>query len=155
MRTRPHILIADFERRVLRPLDFAYYGFALYYLWHRAWLVGVVLLLLSLGTGAIGQALPHRKRETRAELAMGTILPPEIEGEISDEDSNALGRALFKTCTLVCLTGAIILGHESWRWYWIFLTMVFAWPVSLFGFLAVTVGPIRIVQNFRRMHRLY
>jgi hypothetical protein len=136
-------------------LDFAFYGVALYYLWHHAWLLGAVILLLSFGVGAIGQSLPHRKHETTSELAAGTTFGNEFQGEISDEDSNALGRALFKTCTLVSVTAAVILGHESWRWYWILLTLAIGWPISLAAFLTLTVGPIDIVQNVRREHRLY
>jgi hypothetical protein len=155
MRAQPHTLIASFERRILRTLDFAFYAAALYYFWHRSWMFGIAILILSLGVGMIGQGLPHRKHETRSELATGNILAGGSEDEISEEDSSSLGRSLFKTCTLVCLTVAIILGHEGWRWYWIFLTVAAGWPISFCSFLALTVGPIRIVQNMRSMHRLY
>lgn len=155
MKSQPHILLSSFEQRILRPLDFVFCGVALYYFWHHSWLLGAVILLLSLGTGAIGQGLPHRKHETTSELTTGTIFAGEFQGEISDEDSNALGRALFKACTLVSMTAALILGHESWKWYWILLASIAFWPMSLLAFLILTVGPINIVQNIRQKRRLY
>jgi hypothetical protein len=155
MKAQPHLLLSRFERLILRPLNFAFYGVALYYFWHRAWLLGVLTLFLSLGTGAIGQNLPHRKHETTSELATGTIFASEFQGEISNEDSLSLGKALFKTSTLLCVTMAIILGHEGWRWFWILPTLIAVWPLSFAAFLTLTVGPIKIVQNMRHLHRLY
>jgi hypothetical protein len=155
MKSQPHALLSKFERRILRTLDFAFYGAALYYLWHRAWLFGALILLLSLGVGVIGQGLPHRKHETLSELATGKTFPGAFEGEISNEDSLALGIASFKTCTLISVTAAIIFAHEHWRWYWNLLTLAALWPTSFAGFLILTVGPISIVQNMRRYHRLY
>lgn len=154
MKSQPHALLSRFERRVLRPLDFVFYGAAAYYLWHRAWLFGVLMLLLSLVVGVIGQGLPHRKHETVAELAAGTTFAGGYEGELSAEDSYALSKALFKTCTLIIVTAATIFAHEHWRWYWNLLTVAALWPTSFTGFLILTVGPIRMVQMMRRNQRV-
>jgi hypothetical protein len=155
MKIQPNALLSRFERLILRTLDFGFYGAALYYLWHRAWVLGVLILLLSFGTGAIGQSLPHRKQETYSELAAGATLASGPQGEISNEDSLSLGSALFKTSTLLCVTLAFILGHEGLRWFWILLVLIALWPLSFAAFLTLTVGPIRIVQNMKRHHRLY
>jgi hypothetical protein len=151
----PHVLLSRFERRILRTLAFAYYGAALYYFWHRAWLFGALIFFLSFGVGAIGQSLPHRKHETTSELASGTTLAGEFHGEISNEDSYGLGKAIFKTCALLYVTAWQVLWHGNWKWYSILLMLAAFWPLSFAAFLIVTVGPIDIVRNARTQHRLY
>lgn len=153
MRSRPHILIANFERRILRPLYFAYCAVALYYLWRHAWALGIAILILSLMVGGIGQGLPHRKHETLSELARGTISGGGIEGELSLEDGRALSAACLATFILVDLTTLIILLHEGWRWYWILLALVATWPLFLVVFLLLVTGPLSILRVFSRGQR--
>ena len=155
MKSRPHIFLRRFERRILRPLDFAFYAAALYYLWHHAWFLGIAVLILSLGVGAIGRGLPHRRHETPSEITTGTTFASEFQGEISDDDSCALGRAFFKTCTLASVTAVIVLWHENLRWYWILLAIIAVWPILHVIFLSLTIGLLKVVQNVRRTHRLY
>jgi len=155
MKSQPHIFLGRFERRILRSLDIAFYAVALYYFWHHAWVLGIAILILSLGVGAIGKRLPHRKHETRSEIRTGTTFAGDFQGEITDDDSCALGRAFFKTCTLISVTTLIVLWHENLRWYWIILAVIAVWPVLHVIFYSLTVGPLKIVQNIRRMHRLY
>ena len=153
VKSQPHIVIANFERRVLRPLYFAYFAVALYYLWHRAWVLGIAIFVLSLAVGAIGQGLPHRKHETLSELSGGTTFAGGFEGELSLDDGGALSRACVWTIVLVSVTAPIILWHEGWRWYWILLAFVIAWPLLLIGFVSLAAGPLNILRVLWRRRR--
>jgi hypothetical protein len=153
MSSQPHIVIANFERRILRPLNFAYYAVALYYFWHHAWVLGIAILILSFGVGGIGQGLPHRKHETVSELAGGAIFAGGSEGELSLEDGRALSAACLGTFMLVDLTALVILWHEGWRWYWILLALVATWPLFLVGFLFLVMGPLNILRVYWRGRR--
>jgi hypothetical protein len=153
MRSQPHIHIANFERRILWPLNFAYCAVALHYLWHHAWVLGIAIFVLSLGVGAIGQGLPHRKHETLSELARGAILAGGPEGDLSLEDGRALSGACLGTIILVDLTTLIILWHEGWRWYWILLALAAIWPLFLVVFLSLAIGPLNILRVFWRRRR--
>jgi hypothetical protein len=153
VKSQPHILIANFERRVLRPLNFTYCAVALYYLWHRAWILGIAIFVLSLAVGAIGQGLPHRKHETLSELAGGSTFADGFAGELSLDDGGALSRACVYTILLLNVTASIILWHEGWRWYWILLALVVAWPLLLIAFMSLAAGPLDILRVWWRKRR--
>ena len=53
------------------------------------------MVILWFFVGAVGQALPHRKHQTVAELASG-IRPTIDNGELSNEISFSLERAMYR-----------------------------------------------------------
>ncbi len=86
-----------------------------FYLWHRAWLLAFLMVVLWFISGAIGQALPHRKRQTGAELASGE--PVAItDSDLSDEDAFGLAKAIQRTAVMVGVAAFFIAWHD-WRWY--------------------------------------
>jgi hypothetical protein len=148
MRSQPHIVVANFERRVLRSLNLAYYAMALYDFWHHWWISGLAILILSLGLGAIGQGLPHRKRETASELATGGTIERGLKGELSLEDSGALSKAFLFTDFLVCVSTPVVLSHSGWTWYWIILAMAAELPLLPLAFGLLAVGPLDTLRLF-------
>ena len=150
MKSQPHYLVSRYERLILRPLDFLYYALALYFFWHRAWLFGAGIILLSFVIGAIGQGLPHRKHETPAEMAEG--LQPfagEFEGDISLGEASGVGKAVFLTSLLITFTGFIVAWHQGLRWYWLLLTVIFIGPLFALCSTLIAIGPGKLLALSR------
>jgi hypothetical protein len=151
MRSQPHYLVSRYERLILSPLSFLFYLPALYFFWHRAWILGAVILVLSFGVGGVAQALPHRKHETIAELAESRLKPfaGGFDGEITNEDARALGSAFVKTCLLINITLLLILLHFKVRWYWVFTALVALWPLFVVSSMLVIIGPGKVFDLLR------
>jgi hypothetical protein len=92
---RTHSVIIKFERWILRPLHVATLALMLWFVFHRHWVSAVLFLIATFLVGAIGQGLPHRKKQTFKELSSGERIEGE-SGELSLGDSHALARALLK-----------------------------------------------------------
>jgi hypothetical protein len=154
VKAQPHSTVYRFERLILRPLDFLFYAVALYYLWHwhHAWAPGLVILVLSLGVGAIGQGLPHRKHETTSEMVSDGLEPygGPFEGDITLEEARGLGRAAVLVGMLVGLTSFIILFHEGAKWFVAPLGAVAIGLLFCIGSSIVALGPNKIAPMLKR-----
>ena len=115
MSVAAHWAVRRFEM-FLRTLSLSSLLLAGLFFWHRAWLVGFSMIMFWFFVGAVGQALPHRKQQTVKELASG--IPPTIDdGELSNEDSSSLAKAMYRTAMIVGFAAVVIAWHESYRWY--------------------------------------
>src|SRR5947209_8733355 len=91
--------VRRFENFVLRPLDLTLIVYGVYLLVHRFWMFGLWVLFVSLLVGAIGQGLPHRKRQTATQLAMGPDTP---DGDVDDQlDKSAATTAMGRLCFML------------------------------------------------------
>jgi len=87
--------------------------------------------------GAIGQGLPHRKKETVSELASGGTLLP-YEKELSNDDAFLLAKAIQLTAVLVGFAAFVIAWKIGLRWYWTLLVAFGTYVVmGLLAFLAL------------------
>lgn len=125
MEDAPHVVVRAFETLILFPLDICVLLAGVIFLIEKAWLFGVFLLLMSLFFGMVGQALPHRKKQTARQLYSQNV--GERFGNITHEESMGLGKAVIVTGFLVSLvTGAAAL-HRDLSWYWVLAYFVGSW----------------------------
>lgn len=117
MEDAPHIIVRAFERLILFPLDLCILVAGIISLLGRAWLFGSFLLLVSLLLGGVGQALPHRRKQTARQLYSQTV--GERFGDISREESMGLAKAVMLTGFLVGLTTGAVALHRDLPWYWV------------------------------------
>src|ERR1017187_9297170 len=120
-----HRTVRRFEQ-FLFTLDVFFLLLAVFYLWNKAWLVGFSLLVLSVLTAIIGQALPHRKRQRGKELGSGIPLPI-YDGQLSTDDAVSLARAMQRTALIIGLAALVITRHEGYHWYWALLAAIGAY----------------------------
>lgn len=85
-----------------------------------AWILTLVMAVGWFAVGAIGQSLPHRKKETFSELTSGKTLPAN-DDELSDDDAFALAKAIQRLAILIGLVGLAIGWKIGLRWYWALL----------------------------------
>ena len=124
-----HRTVRRFEM-FLFTLDVCFLLLAVLYLWHKAWLVGISMLVFSFLAGMIGQGLPHRKQQTGEEMASGIPLPIS-DGRLEIADSRGLGKAAFLTAVIAGLAALIITWHHGSRWYWTILMAIGAYFLIL------------------------
>jgi hypothetical protein len=113
----------------LRTLSLSFLLFAVFFFWHCAWLVGFSMVVFWFLVGAVGQALPHRKHQTVKELANG-IRPTIEDGELSNDDSFGLAKAMQRGAMIVGCAVIVITWHEHYRWYGIILVAIGAYCLS-------------------------
>lgn len=114
MATVAYITVRRFEI-ILFSLNVCFAVLLIFYLWHRAWFLASLMVVFWFVSGAIGQALPHRKRQTGAELASGKA-PAITDGSLSDEDAFGLAKAMQRTAVMVGVAALVIAWHY-WPWY--------------------------------------
>ena len=125
MEDAPHIVVRTFERLILFPIDACVLVAGIIFLLEKAWLFGAFLLVMALFFGMVGQALPHRKKQTARQLYSQSV--GERFGKLAHEESMGLGRALIVTAFLVSLvTGAAAL-HRDLPWYWALVYVILSW----------------------------
>ena len=115
-----HIGIRRFELFFLKPLSALLPVLAGFYFFQRAWVAGIVTLALWFVVGAIGQALPHRKQQSIAELSKAAAATFH-GGDILHDEALVLGRAVSRTAYTVMALVILITWHQGVRWYWIIL----------------------------------
>lgn len=131
--SRKHVLLAAYDDWFLRPLDIGLIVVALVYLYHRAWLLGLFLLLFGGNLGLVGQALNKEKSfgelaHKRHWLRMAEFIAWARE-KLEPDDSIILGKAVIGTSALLALSSGLIAIHQGMRSY-------FAIPLGIaFGFL--------------------
>lgn len=120
MRERPAGAIRRFEVVMLRPLNLVLPVAVVVCLLKTAWVLAVIMAGTWFAVGAIGQSLPHRKKETVSELANRRTLPAD-EGRLSHDDAYAMAKAIQRLTFVVGL-GALAIGWKiGLRWYWTLL----------------------------------
>lgn len=121
-----HKWVKRFELLILRPLDLALILAGLISLFQREWGFGCFLLLVGLLVGAIGQGLPHHRRQTAKELRHGFPTAREILADSPDHSSieelppdegYQLALASIKTALIASVVVAVSLAHFGFRWY--------------------------------------
>jgi hypothetical protein len=116
MEDTPHIVVRTFEQLILFPLDMFVLVAGLIFLIEKAWLFGVFLLLMALFVGMVGQALPHRKKQTTRQLYSRNV--GERFGRITHEEGRGLGKAIIQTGFLVGLVLGAAALHRGLPWHW-------------------------------------
>jgi hypothetical protein len=111
--------VARLERFFLMPLVFLFPALAIYYLFHAAWLLAVLLLVASFCVGLVGQSL--HKDKSYDELKQGgltaetNVLPSTKE--LSSEESRTLARPMLFGSWLCAITlGALLVHHGYSGW---------------------------------------
>ena len=133
MPTVAHRTVRRFEI-LLFLLDVGFALLVVFYAWHRAWLLSFLMIVFWFVTGGIGQTLPHRKRQTGAELASGEPVTL-TDGSLSAEDAFGLAKAMQRTAVTIGVAALVITWHE-WPWYVALLAAVAAYFLL---FLTATV----------------
>jgi hypothetical protein len=134
-----HRWVKRFELLVLRPLDLGLIIAALVSLYRREWVFGCFLFVAGFLVGAVGQGLPHHRRQTPKELRRG--FPPAREiladspdhssiEELPPEEGYQLALASIKMAFIAALVVAVSLLHLGFRWY----VTALAAGLVLFGF---------------------
>jgi hypothetical protein len=131
--------VAKFDWFILKPLDIAGFVVSVVYLVHSAWLVGLLLLLLTFAIGMVASGL-HRTTST-ADLAAGhprarLAFRREVEPLGADE-SNRIAKATMRLAGLLGCATLVLSLHHGLRWsYAIPLSIAFAWlALPLVGLL--------------------
>jgi hypothetical protein len=125
MEDAPHIVVRTFERLILFPLDGCIFVAGIAFVIERVWLFGAFLLLMSFFLAIVGQALPHRKRQTTRELYSQKV--GERFGGMTDEESMGLGKALIASAFLVSLVAGAAALHRDLPWYWVLAYVILSW----------------------------
>ena len=147
MSERPAIPMRRFEVLMLRPLNVVLPVAAGVCLVKTAWILAVVMAVGCFAVGAIGQSLPHRKKQTFSELASGKTLPAS-DGELSDDDSFALAKAILRLAFLIGLVALPVGWKIGLRWYWILLLAFGSYAVvGLLSALLAARGPAKPQLN--------
>jgi hypothetical protein len=111
--------VARLERFFLTPLVFVLPALALFYLFQRAWLIGVFMVVASFCIGLIGQSL--HKDKSYEELKRGgltseeNVLPPSRE--ISHDESLSLARPMLFASWICAIALGILLSHHGCPWF--------------------------------------
>ncbi|MGO9443344.1 MAG: hypothetical protein ACLPXB_01055 [Thiobacillaceae bacterium] len=138
MEDKPHIFVRTFEQLILFPLDMFVLVAGLIFLIEKAWLFGVFLLSMALLFGIVGQALPHRKRQTTRQLYSQNA--SERFGNITHEEGRGLGKAMIQTGFLVGLVLGAAAHHRGLPWHWVlsnFFGSLFLFPPVAIAFCFV------------------
>jgi hypothetical protein len=138
MEDAPHIVLRAFERLILFPLDLCVLVGGLIFLLEKTWLFGAFLLLMSLFLGMVGQALPHRKKQTAEQLYSQNV--GERFGDITREESMGLAKAVMLSGFLVSVIAAGTALHHELPWYWVLGYFVGAWAVFPLGSILFCLG---------------
>lgn len=138
MEDAPHIVVRAFERLVLFPLDLCVLVGGVIFLIEKAWLFGAFLLLMSLFLAMVGQALPHRKKQTARQLYSQNV--GERYGDITHEESMGLAKAVMTSGFLVSVVAAGTALHHELPWYWVLGYFVGAWVVFPLGSILFCLG---------------
>ena len=125
MEDAPHIVVRTFERLILFPIDACVLVAGVIFLYEKAWLLGAFLLVMALFFGMVGQALPHRKKQTAWQLYSQSV--GERFGNITHEESMGLGRALIVTAFLLSLVIGATALHRDLPWYWALAYVILTW----------------------------
>jgi hypothetical protein len=127
MEDEPHIIVSSFELLILFPLDLCVLFAGTIFLVERAWLFGAFLILMALFLGIVGQALPHRKKQTAGQLYSQNV--GQRFGSITHEEGMGLGKAIMLTTLLVSLVAGAAALHRGLLWYWALAYVVVTWFV--------------------------
>jgi hypothetical protein len=132
MEDAPHIAVRTFERLILFPLKLCVLLAGVIFLIEKAWLFGAFLLLMSFFFSVVGQALPHRKKQTVKQLSSGQDAGERF-GKITHEESMGLAKAVMSSGFLVSVVAAGVALHCELPWYWVLGYFVGAWAVFPLG----------------------
>ena len=127
----PHRVVRLFEAIILRPLSIAFLIAATISFLHSMWVVSFTMASCWFFVGAIGQALPHRKRQNLSELTYGPTPLPK-DGDLSRDDAFALGKAVQRIGAVAGFCAFALAWKSGLRWYWIL-----PWAVGSYWFVAV------------------
>lgn len=101
MDSAPHAVVRTFEKLILFPVALCALFAGIVYLFKRSWVFGIFLVLAWLLLSIIGQSLPHRRRQSTQQLYSEPV--EQRFGEITDEESTGLAKALMKAAFVVSL----------------------------------------------------
>ena len=147
MKEQPARAIRRFEVLMLRPLNVVLPVAAGVCLVKTAWILALVMAVGWFAVGAIGQSLPHRKKETFSELTSGKTLPAN-DGELSYDDAFALAKAIQRLAFLIGLVGLALGWKIGLRWYWALLLAFGSYfVVGLFAALLGANSPAKRQPN--------
>lgn len=127
----PNIAFRKYEI-FLRLADVILLLIAGFYLLSKAWLAAALILVLGFFVGMIGQALPHRKQQTMAELSAAAKVTFS-DGELSDEGYFALSKATLSLTMVGIVACIVITWHAGFRWYWMLLAAVGTYFFCMFS----------------------
>jgi hypothetical protein len=118
---RRHVLIRAYEDWFLSPVDISLIVIALTYLYQKAWLLGLFLLLFAGNLGLVGQALNKEKSfkqlaHERLRLSMTEFIA-RFRERLEPKDSVTLSKAVIGTWALLALAVALIAIHHTIRTY--------------------------------------
>jgi hypothetical protein len=113
-----------FELLVLRALDLCLIGSAIVFLLWREWFLGVFFFIAGFLVGAIGQGLPHRRKQPVSELRR----QPGVQGIFAEAGWSrgsgippaalyAMTSSAMKTACVVALLVGMTLYHFEFKWY--------------------------------------
>ena len=132
----PHIVVRCFERLILFPLNVIVLLAGVVFLFEKAWTLGTLLVVVSVCIGAIGQYLPHRRKQTTRQLASGKDLGERF-GEMTFEESKGFAKAVLWTSLLVGIIAGAGAIHRNLPMRWVVAYIVGSWisfPVLSVGF---------------------
>jgi len=138
MKDAPHIVVRAFERLILFSLGLCLLVDGIITLIERAWLFGSFLLLMSFVPGMVGQALPHRKKQTAREIYSQNV--GERYGDMTREESMGLARAVLLSSFLVSVIAAGTAINRELPWHWVLVYFVGAWAVFPLGSILSCFG---------------
>jgi len=121
----PHVVVRTFEVLILFPLDLLVLLAGVTFLVEKAWLFGAFLVLMSLFLAMVGQALPHRKRQTARQLYSQRV--GDRFGDITREESVGLAKAVMLTAFLVSIIAGATALRRDLSWYWVLGYVVCSW----------------------------
>jgi hypothetical protein len=157
--TTKHVLLSAYDDWFLRPLDLISIVLGLFYLYHRAWLLGLFLLAFGNLLGFVGQAL--NKEQSFRELAHKRhwLTRAEFATRVHEKlgkDGLRLGKAVAATWAALALATALIAIHNGTQKYsavWVGIEvgfvcqMIFLWGIAL-------VSPLRVASNTASMKKI-
>ena len=147
MEEQPVRAIRRFEVLILRPLGIVLPVVVVVCLIKTAWILTVVMIVCWFVVGAIGQSLPHRKKETFSELASGKALPVQDE-TLSPNDSHALAGTSMQIAAVLAVLAVSIAWRNGLRGWLVFLVLPWATFVVVVVFAAlVSVGKPQSAAN--------
>ena len=144
----PHITVRTFERLILFPLSVCLLTAGVIFLIERAWFFGGFLLLMWLLVSMVGQALPHRKKQSAQQLYSQNV--GERFGDITHEESMGLAKALLLTGFLVSIVAGAAAHHRDLSWYWVLAYVVGSWVLFPLGSILFCLAWSWMMEKTRR-----
>lgn len=111
-------LIDRLKNYILRPLDLLFWTFPIYYFVKGAWIIGIVLVLISILIGFIGQKIDKDKSIKELLNPIENIFDTEENSNdikpITPEESRQLGKVTIYLTFFILITALILfLYHKA------------------------------------------